>query len=184
VKKPIYLTLAVLFALAVFGCKTPDKEPEKKEDPKTLDQRLVGGRWYFPEHYSSTYGDSLTPNLSEGYYKFTSDSKIIYSEETAYYYNYSGGLSGAPVYSKNGIVYWKETDDKIIQYGFHDSFPYPNTVCYLTGNQRLTLNDLAAHGDLITWRIFHGDGYLDATPQCYFLIRFSEDGTKYQDYDK
>jgi len=104
-KKPIYLTLAVLFALAVFGCKTPDNKPEKKEDPKTLDPRLMGGRWYFPAKYSNTTAYSLTPKLSEGYYQFTNDSKLIYSEETAYYQRMAPGLSGGSVYSKDGIVY-------------------------------------------------------------------------------
>jgi len=181
-KKPIYLTLAVLFALAVFGCKMPDNKPEKKEDPKTLDPRLIGGRWYFPKNYSNTTPGSLTPKLSEGYYQFTSDSEFIYSEETAYYYNCGGDLSGAPVYSKNGIVYLKETDDKFIQYEFQNKFPFPNTIYYLTGDQRGTLNDVAAHGDLITFRFFCYDDYLNATPQWYFLVRFNEDGTAYQDY--
>jgi hypothetical protein len=187
VKKPIRLMLAVLLAFAVFGCKTPENEPEKKEDPKTLDQRLVGGRWYFPQDFSSTYGDSLTPKLSEGYYQFTSDSTLIYSEETIYYQQVAPGLPGAPVYSKNGIVYLKESNYKIMQYEFHDSFPYPNSSdFYLLVNERFTLNKLAAHGDLITYRLFksgtiYEDGYNNS---WWFLVRFNEDGTKYQDYDK
>jgi len=187
-KKPIYLTLAVLFALAVFGCKMPDNKPEKKEDPKTLDPRLVGGRWYFPLNFSNTTPGSLTPKISEGYYKFTNDSKLIYSEETAYYQRIAMGLSGAPVYSKNGIVYLKETDDKIMQYEFHDSFPYPNSSgFYLTGAQRGTLRDVAARGDLITYRIFIGDYFLEdnsySSLSWWFLLRFNEDGTAYQDYN-
>jgi len=72
-----------------------------------------------------------------------------------------------------------------MQYEFDHSFPYPNSSgLYLTGDERGTLNDLSDHGDLITWRIFYGNSYLDATPQWYFLVRFSEDGTLYQDYNK
>jgi hypothetical protein len=188
-KKPIYLTLAVLLALAVFGCKTPEKEPEKKDPPKTLDPRLVGGRWYFPKNFSSPYNDSLTPRTSSGYYQFTSDSKLIYSKETAYYQRVAMGLSGGSVYSKNGIVYWKETDDKILQYEFHNTFPYTNSPgFYLLGIERFTLNVLATYGDFITYRIFIGDNLFEddsyASPLWWFLVRFSEGGTAYQDYDE
>ena len=167
-KKPICLTLAVLFALAVFGCKTPDKEPEKKEDPKTLDPRLVGGRWYF------TY--MLEEPSSYSYYKFTSDSKFICSDEDDL------NPYEVVVYSKNGIVYEKETNTDILHYKFNNTFPYPRYYLYTGLNQLADL--IADYGDLITCT---ASGIKSLYPndisfEGKFLVRFNDDGTSYRNY--
>jgi hypothetical protein len=171
VKKPIRLMLAVLLALAVFGCKTPEKEPEKKEDPKTLDQRLIGGRWHFP--VLSTISNLSEPNDLYRYYEFTNDSILI-----------NGAHNTIPVYSKNGIVYNKETDSKILDYEFHNKFPYSDTTTHsLSQSMRKHANKLAAHNDLIT----STDAALyplNTVDLFKFLVRFKEDGTPYQDYDE
>jgi len=165
--------LAVLFALAVFGCKTPEKEPEKKEDPpKTLDQRLVGGRWYYSGNFDNPY--------SNGYYEFKDDLISILTDSVTTCYR-------IPVYSKNGIVYDKETDIILLHYEFHDDFPYANTDTHgLTSGLREFANHIAAKGDLITCTASYTyyNIYPDINYKWKFLVRFNEDGTPYQDYYK
>jgi len=94
-------------------------------------------------------------------------------------------LSGKSVYSKDGIVYLKETNQKIMQYTFHNQFPYPNSEIYLTSSERAVLNAIAAKGDLITYRIFKNDSlYNDSRNEPYwFLVRFKDDDTPYRNYN-
>lgn len=188
--------ISLFVAVALLGCDGPTNNPPAKEGPPTLDQRLIGGRWYIPQDFSNTTPGSLTPKTDKGYYKFNDDSTFIYSDETAYFQNVEASnpfvenpLDDRSVYSKDGAVYLKKTFYKVMQYSFHDSFPYSNSSgFYLTGDMRSTLNVLASKGDLITYRIFYLDGsmYEDsgyASSSWWFLVRFNDDGTAYRDYD-
>jgi len=179
--RKLYLLLPLIFSFAISSCpKEPDPPPPPP--PPTLDQRLVGGRWYFPKDYSSPYSDSLTSNSNKGYYQFTSDGKLIYSPDTTYY-NIENTLSGKSVYSKDGVVYWKDTNQKAIQYSFHSTFPYRSgSIVYpAIGDEYYTLDFLASKGDLITYRIYYSNGsiYNNPYPSVEFLVRFQEDGTQY-----
>jgi len=179
-KKLIRLTLAVLFALAFCGCKTEsDNPPVIIPPPLTLDQRLVGGRWYF--------SDSLdVPQYSNGYYEFTNDSKFIYSRINFYMFE-------IPVYSNNGIVYERETNKILLQYEFHNSFPYADTFL---SQMRPYADFLAAKGNLITCTVSETYTINPSNPHTIslypghitnewkFLVRFKEDGTPYRYYDE
>jgi hypothetical protein len=181
-KRPIYLTLAVVLALAVFGCKKePDEDSHHEELPKTLDPRLIGGSWYFPDNIS------LTQKQLTGCYEFTEDSRLICSDDS-FYVSYIienwpiDNMSGTSVYSKDGIVYWKETNEKVMSYSFHSEFPYKDgpatdTTLPLMHHQRSFLDLLASENNLITYRI-----YLYDNPETnyrvgslWFLVRFNDD---------
>jgi hypothetical protein len=180
-KKPLYFALALLLALALSACggdtdngNTPGGNPDDPnyEKPFTLDQRLVGGRWYFPETLSysnpgdGTFTVTIKPKYSEGYYEFTDDS-LIFSDNTKLRNNTSNYFSvGNPfyskVYSKNGIVYWKHDNKKVMQYELHDKFPYADNhaLVGLTSTWRACLDYLAADGNMITYRLFQANGDL------------------------
>jgi len=185
-RKTLYFILPLILAFTFLTCDDDDGGGGGGGGKKELDQRLVGGRWYFPKNFSSPYSGSLTPKTSDGYYKFTEDSELIYSEETTFFKNIADDLLGKQVYSKDGIVYLKENNKKVMQFAFHSTFPYPNnnTDFYLTGDQRYSLNALASKGDLITYRIFdNGSIYSDSRYGSeWFLVRFKDDGTPYRDY--
>jgi len=152
----------------------PDNKPEKKEDPKALDPRLMGGRWYFSSRLDE-------PKYSYGYYKFTSDSKFICSDKDDL------NPYEVVVYSKNGIVYEKDTNTILLYYEFHDTFPYANTATHgFTSDMRWYADFLAAHNDLITCT---ASGIKSLYPNDIvdffkFLVRFNEDGTPYGDYEE
>jgi hypothetical protein len=188
--KKLYLLLSFLLAFTFLTC---EKEPEPEPEPEqpTLDERLIGGRWYYPATYNNTTG--LTPKTSDGYYKFTEDSKFVYSIETTYYqkaaFKERDNLSGTIVYSKDGVVYFNEPRINLMTYAFHDKFPYPNSTVtdfYLTTDQRSVLSKIAFKGDLITYRIYKYDEqklYSDSRlEERWFLVRFTDDGKPYSDY--
>jgi len=185
--KNYFILLTLLFAFALITCEegmkpTPTPEPT----PPQLDQRLIGGRWYFPKNYSNT--TSLTPDTSNGYYKFTDDNKLIFSDETVYKIiideNYFT-ITNNEVYSNNGFVYFKNNNMKIMSYEFHSSYPFQSGF---TSDERGTLSEIAAHGDYITYRLYDTDGNKYGEEGTMydivrrFLVRFNDDGSIYQDY--
>jgi hypothetical protein len=170
-KKSVYLFFALLFAFSLTGCRDkPDDTPTPPDPtPLTLDQRLVG-KWY---QWNS---DTWSLDYSLGYYEFfTSPNRSLVSEGTELCDIYN---SGSPfqntVYSENGIIY-SDTKKKLLQYGFHNSFPYPDSYDYnLTDVMRITLNKRAADGGLITYKIYNSDGYLyddGRRYQKWFLVK-------------
>jgi len=183
--RKIYLLLPFLLSFALLTCeKEPD--PPLPEPPPTLDQRFVGGRWYFPAKYDNSV--TLSPKTSDGYYKFTEDGKLEYSSETTYNKIVGNTLSGKSVYSSNGIIYWKDTNQKAIQFSFHSTFPYKSgSIIYpAIGVEYLVLDKLASKGDLITYSLFDTSGNLSDTPTqaARFLVRFKDDGTPYRNYNE
>jgi hypothetical protein len=180
--KKLYLLFLLIFSFVILSCP---KEPEP-EPPPTLDQRLVGGKWYFPATYTNTTAASLKPKTEDGYYKFTDDGKLIYSYETTYYKNIANTLSGSKVFSKNGIVYISDPYCNVIKYDFPSTFPHSNTSdFFITTDQHSTLDDLASKGDLIIYRIYKGNSFYEDSrkSQYWFLVRFTDDGKPYRNYD-
>jgi len=100
------------------------------------------------------------------------------------------------VYSKNGIVYYKEDTSgkelislKIMSYSFHQNYPYPDTDDYwIPSTLRFALNKIASCGNFITYRVYDVNGVAYGNDvansiKWRFLVRLKDDGTKYQDYD-
>jgi len=173
--KKTALFCLILLAFAFFACK---EESGKAEIPPTLDQRLVGGRWYFPHFITQ---QEFIPDYSYGYYEFIGESTFIYSEESScgiYYYQFLG----KPSYSKDGKIYLQDIDlpKPVMQYEFHDKFPFQNTDRWgLLEVKRFTLDRLAAKGDLITYNILSQSGGVldvDRFPniQSLYLVRFND----------
>lgn len=182
-KKPLYLILPLLFAFAFLTCEE-ESEPPPKEEPLSLDQRLVGGRWYFPNVLSHEVGkvNNEFPEYSDGYYVFTTNS--LTTSKNTKYRKYINNLSEAEVYSKDGIIYLKENNQKIMRYEFHDKFPYDDEVYedgydfFLFSNVRSWINkQYGAKGNLITYRLYDKDGKLykdDLYDSYWFLLRYFE----------
>ena len=59
------------------------------------------------------------------------------------------------VYSKDGIVYWKHNNEKLLAYEFHSQFPYPPGQWDLP--HRDVHNNIAANGGLITYLLYYND---------------------------
>lgn len=173
-KKLLFILLPLLLFLT---CK---EEPENPPEPLTLDQRLVGGRWYFVRwdgliwHGTENPYIEIIPYYSEGYYEFTSDSRFICSKNTLFnrYYHV---FSGKQVYSKDGRVYLLEDNIPIMQYEFPDSYTgdyYPSV-----GSIKTLASEIAARGDLINYRLISGGGgFLDdgRSASRWVLIRCTE----------
>jgi hypothetical protein len=175
-KKQLFIILPLILTLAFVTCKEEQGSPASvpQEPTLALDQRLVGGRWYYSPQFDE-------PDESRrGYYEFTSDSKFILGYDDS-----EIPFDKIPVYSKDGIVYSKENNSELMRYGFHDSFPYANTaITGMTGSGRGYANLIARKGDLITCTPKIYSLYPDDTLDFWkFLIRFKEDGTPYQVYD-
>jgi hypothetical protein len=168
----------------VIGCK-PDNDDDD-DAPKTLDQRLVGGKWHriissqtpiaekeelrmFVTYMGSWY------LYSDGYYEFTNSGadSLFTTKNTVL------EILGQPlpadnaVYSDDGRVYWKNSGEQLIVYSFHSSFPF--TQMAIKSEERYIYNSKAASGDLIT---YHGDSsfalgeYFDGYYYSYFLVRY------------
>jgi len=176
--KKIFLFLPIILALSFLTCDDkPKPSPPKEEEPLTLDQRLVGGRWYFSSKLDEP---SLDGRGFYGYYEFNDTlSQMVF---------FSGFTGAESVYSKDGTVYSKDTNKSLIQYEFHDTFPYHNTAeTGFTSNERHYANKLAAKGDLITCTVSFAGFNLypnNIVPFWKFLVRFKDDGTPYQNYDE
>jgi hypothetical protein len=190
-KKRLYFILALLL-FTLFTCKDDTNNPNNgkpgdnpSDTVKTLDQRLVGGRWYFPKlHDIIGLYTKLEPDYSLGYYEFI-NSKLIYSDRTKYFEYILGGRSNKPVYSDNGIIYgafkdaYEDAYIKVMQYEFHTKFPYSdNDDFYIMGDDRFILNRLALEGNLISYQLFN---YIDGTKydngtniSWWFLVRYTE----------
>lgn len=190
-KKTLFV-ISLFVAVVLLGCDGPNNTTSAKEEPPTLDQRLIGGRWYYPQNYGSP--NSVSPRTSSGYYKFV-DGNLIYSNETDYYKimnPYELDLSNSPAYSKDGVVQWKDPPYKAMQFSFHSMFPFKDgdigddTTFPTVSGQRFTLNKLASKGDLITYRLYNKDGSIfndGRIGSLWFLVRFKDDGSPYRDYD-
>jgi hypothetical protein len=182
VKKLIYLTLAVLLALAVFGCKTPENEPEKKEDPKTLDPRLVGWWWYTPTFFynNDIFDYDYGKNNSYGFFQFSmlsKDNSYIYTHGTPISTLYGGENYQCRIYSKGGIIYRSSDDKKLLKYEFHDKWPFDNFY-YISTDLAQQIDEIAAEGNIMTFSIFNEDStiYNDTSrpKTSWALMRFTD----------
>jgi len=195
-KKPVFLLL--LLALALLTCK--EEPPPQEQETFTLDERLIGGKWYeikiyYESHY---YSYNLEPKTDNSYYKFNADGTFVYGTETEYgkmLNKYKITFAENDVYSKNGVIYYyKDTSGKelislkIMSYSFHNNYPYPDTDdYYIQGSLRLALNKIASYGDFITYTIYDVNGIAQGTDEANsikwrFLVRLKDDGTPYQNY--
>jgi hypothetical protein len=169
--KKLLCVLIPLFALAVFGCDDKKGGNTGGDDIPTLDQRLVGGRWYTVSNVSTNIV------YSQGYYEFFDDPdlKMI---STVCWNGSKTPMNGdfeAPVFSKDGVIwYYNRYYYKLMEYEFHDKFPNSNGFPIMTSGREL-LNLKAQEGDLIFYRIYKTDGTLYDDGRSYeywFLIRF------------
>jgi hypothetical protein len=167
-RKIIHSMLAVLLAFFIMGCKDSNDEPN--DPPKTLDQRLVGGRWYF------CYRNRFYEPSDNGYLEFK-DDKLSY----IYPLNSEISKTNIPVYSQDGVVYNKDTGFFVIEYKFHDKFPYRELSALVSDFSHL--DDLAADNNLITCP--RAESLVNSVfpsledIRWQFLIRFHDDGTPY-----
>jgi len=169
--KKIYLFLPMILSFALLTC---EKEPEPEPDPpppKTLDQRLVGGRWYFWNYI--TY----MAKTENGYYEFKNEFVFIHSDKSNFITEYS-------VYTKNNTVYRKDTNEALLQYQFITTYPYENSSeFWMDGDTRNITNGIAANNNLISCTVSDQNMNLIDNSTSYqykFLRRYREDGTTYE----
>ena len=170
-KKQLFIILPLILALISITCKD-ERDPAggSQEPPLTLDQRLVGGRWYYSPRFEGP------DDNNRDYYEFTADSKFIQGYDKS-----EVPFEEIPVYSKNGIVYSREYNNEILRYEFNKVFTRDDG---LTSSQCYYANLIAKAGDLITCISKVYSLYPDNTLDTWkFLIRFKEDRTPYQVYD-
>jgi len=173
VKKKLYFIAPLLLIFAFSSCQAPDEKKDDPPPPKTLDQRLVGDRWY--------YSDDFRKPGNNGYLEFFADNKMSY----IYPKNHLMDKTDIPVYSKDGVVYKKENDNWILEYGFYNKFPYTdiNGVFLITSNDRYLLNQYAEGNNIIVCPSAESlvNAIFSGVPnyKYQFLIRFHEDGTPF-----
>jgi hypothetical protein len=150
--------------------KEPDPPPPPPE-PQTLDQRLVGGRWYFWDINALS-----KPKIANGYYEFKNEFTLIHC-------NKSNQITEHSVYTKNNIVYWKNNDQELFKYQFYDKFPYrDSSTTGISGSNLTSLDGVAAKNNLITCTIYYDSFELtDTSLASHWRIirRFKEDLTPY-----
>jgi hypothetical protein len=167
-KKPLYFIFALLFALALVSCqKEPSNDDDEEiEEPLTLDQRLVGGRWF-----------RIAWDEKDRVYYFS--HRYPDGNSHAFYASYYYEFIDTEFYSKDGIIYKRDNNQKLMSYTFLDAFNgdsiVENYVMHtLMSSTRRILDCAAVHGDLITYEQYSVIGGYNFG----YLIR----GTKYEDY--
>jgi hypothetical protein len=170
--KKLYLILTLLLAFSFLTCDDDTtKDNPVPQEPPTLDQRLVGGRWYFWNI------PSFMPKAENGYYEFKEDMKFIHSDSDDI-------LTEISVYSKNNIVYRKDSNQELLRYGFVTSYPYQNSKdFYIPGDWQIYINIIIGNNNLITCTVSDQNlNLIDDTTaiQYKFLRRFKPDGTAYE----
>jgi hypothetical protein len=166
--KKLYLLLPLIFVLSFLTCKENAKE---EEEPPTLDQRLVGARWYFWNRNNVSQ-----PITANGYYEFKNDLTFIH-------FNKSNQKTEISVYTKNNTVYRKDNNKALLQYQFYSSYPYSNTnEFYIDDDKRNLLNRLAANNNIIACTVYDsGLELIDSSTiiQYRFLRLYKDDGSPY-----
>jgi hypothetical protein len=165
--RKIYLLLPLIFSFAILSCP---KEPEP-EPPPTLDQRLVGGRWYFWK-----IPNTSQPKTENGYYEFKNEFTLIHCDK-------SNKKTEHSVYTKNNIVYWKDNDQELFKYQFYDKFPYQDIP--LSPASIRALDRAAANNHIITCDVIFNifeltDNDTNTDYRWKIICRFHEDLTVYQ----
>jgi len=169
--RKIYLLLPLIFSFAILSCpKEPDPPPPP--EPQTLDQRLVGGRWYF-WNVSNKSQNISQPKTANGYYEFKDEFTFIYS-------NRYDNLTEYSVYTKDNIIYNKENNQALLKYKFYSQFPYQDIS--ITDDNKAILNSIAANNHIITCTVYltHLELTDDIDYRWKIIRRFKEDNTPYQ----
>jgi hypothetical protein len=197
-KNPLCFIFALLFALAFAGC--PDDGSKGGEEPLVLDERLVGGKWFQLGWNQAERVYRLTENkyngmFATGYYEFliSGDETLFFSVNTnlnKIYADDNLDSIGTDVYSRDGTIYWKHNNQKLMSYEFPNTFPYPNVnengQSYgLSTEDRYTLNRAATAGDLIIYRLYNKDGSLygnGTDPRYALFYGYLLRATEYRDY--
>jgi lipocalin len=196
-KNPPYFVFTLFLALVLTTCSLDDNKGKGNGDDDgdgdkslTLDQRLVGGRWYqitrSDNHkYTLFYtdGSSNYRPYSDGYYEFVKvNDKYFYISEGSRINNIYGEgelLFDTEVYSKEGVIYWKHNKKKMMEYMFHNQFPYPDSEWFLLSSERSPSNKIASNGDLITYRLYdYNEIVFEASTGIQgwrYLLRLPED---------
>jgi hypothetical protein len=147
--KKLYLLLPLIFSLALLSCpKEPDPPPPLPQPP-TLDQRLVGGRWYF-----WNTSNISQPKAANGYYEFKNEFTFIRVDGGSY-----GNSTEYSVYTKNNTVYRKDNNQTLLSYKFYSQFPYQDIS--VSSGDLYYLNIDAANNDLMTCTVY--DSRLELT---------------------
>jgi len=169
-KKRLFI-LSLFLTLVFITCKDEGTPAGgSQEPPLTLDQRLVGGRWYYSPRFE------MPQEYNRGYYEFTADSRFIQGYDDS-----EVPFDKIPVYSKNGIVYSREYNHEILRYEFNKVFTRDDG---LLSHEQYYVNLISEKGDLIICSTGGYSLYPDNTPDSRkFLIRFKADKTPYQVYD-
>jgi hypothetical protein len=153
--KKLYFVYTLLSVLILLSCPSDNNKNNDDDDddgPLTLDQRLIGGKWYYVSPWTIK-----KPYDSNRYIEFTTD-KSGSSELRLEGMFFADGSTGSnctidSVYSIDGVIYgtnaeYPDLDGKCMQYEFIDnisvlsrigaSFDYIETIWlqYLIDNNR------------------------------------------------
>jgi len=169
-KKIIFITLTLLFSLSVFTCDDKDKPEDTPPVPLTLDQRLVGGRWYFWSFHGAGIPGIDQPKTANGYYEFKDDMTFMHSDR-------DDNLTEYSVYTKNNTVYRKDTNKALLQYQFYSKFPVRDLI---TGSNLTYLDEVAAINNLMTCTVYNSNLELTDDFPLKIIRRFKDDGTPYE----
>jgi hypothetical protein len=170
--RKLYLLLPFLLAFTFLTC---EKEPEPEPEPEqpTLDERLIGGRWYFWNKYT------FMPKTENGYYEFKNEFVFIHSSNGS-----EDNLTEYSVYTKNDTVYKKDNHQVLLQYQFPSSYPYQNSnEFYMDKLSRQLIKEIIANNNLLSCTVSNQNmNLIDSTEaiQYQFLRRYKEDGTTYE----
>jgi hypothetical protein len=169
------------------GGDTPTPPPPGQ---LTLDQRLVGGKWYYFV-YDHGYGDLRITGYStdfNSYYYFPNNYTLQASRTLLSEIFGGGNIFNDHAYSKDGIIYQKSDNPavngrKLMEYQFHTTWPFPNnsSIPYyydISNDMRTELTNLAIENIIITYRLYNMNGTLYDDGRKLFewvLIRTAED---------
>jgi hypothetical protein len=164
------IILISIVALLVLGCGNPADDGSKgqeqiQEPPKTIDERLIGGRWYF------SYGGELPDNLTLNYFEFRTD---IFEARVP-----NGGALPIGIYSaytENNTVYDADTGKPLLWFEFYDS---PDRRFY-TDEQWAIVEPKAQNGDMIKWKFIGANGVPLQSSTEKTAIWFDETAYMYQ----
>ena len=162
--KKLYLLLPLLLAFTFLTCDDDKTKDDPPPPPPTLDQRLVGGRWYF---WLTSNIDK--PKTANGYYEFKNDFTFIHSDRSNNKITYS-------VYTKNNIVYNKDDNQALLEYKFYSQFPYQDIN--VSTDKLIYLNSVTGNNHIITCTVNISNLELtDSSNISWNIIRrFKDDG--------
>ena len=162
--RKLYLILTLLLAFTFLTCdddKTKDDPPPPP--PPTLDQRLVGGRWYF---WLTSNIDK--PKTANGYYEFKNEFTFIFTK--------NNNPTTYSVYTKDNTVYRKDNNQALLKYQFYSQFPYQDIN--VSTDKLIYLNSVTGNNHIITCNVYVSSLELtdDIDYRWKIIRRFKDDG--------